>query len=66
MAQLPFVMLALAMLLMPLPASARPNFILFIADDMAWEDCGAYGNRAVRTPHLDWLARERNSVSGSP
>ncbi|MEY4200216.1 MAG: Arylsulfatase, partial [Verrucomicrobiota bacterium] len=39
-------------------APARPNFILFIADDMAWEDCGAYGNKAVRTPHLDRLARE--------
>ena len=39
-------------------APARPNFILFIADDMAWEDCGAYGNKAVRTPNLDRLARE--------
>lgn len=39
-------------------APARPNFILFIADDMAWEDCGAYGNKAVGTPNLDRLARE--------
>lgn len=39
-------------------APARPNFILVIADDMAWEDCGAYGNKAVRTPNLDRLARE--------
>lgn len=38
--------------------SARPNFIVFIADDMAWDDCGAYGNAGVRTPHLDRLARE--------
>lgn len=34
-----------------LAAPARPNFILFIADDMAWEDCGTCGNRAVRTPN---------------
>jgi arylsulfatase A-like enzyme len=38
--------------------SARPNFVVLIADDMAWDDCGAYGNAGVRTPHLDWFARE--------
>jgi N-sulfoglucosamine sulfohydrolase len=36
----------------------RPNFILLIADDLAWDDLGAYGNDRVRTPHLDRLARE--------
>ncbi len=36
----------------------RPNVILIIADDMAWDDCGAHGNRNVRTPHIDALARE--------
>ena len=36
----------------------RPNFILLIADDMAWDDCGPYGNKAVRTPNIDRLARE--------
>ena len=35
----------------------RPNFILIIADDMAWDDCGAYGHRTIRTPHLDRLAQ---------
>lgn len=39
-------------------APARPNLILIIADDMAWDDCGAYGNKAVRTPNLDRFARE--------
>jgi N-sulfoglucosamine sulfohydrolase len=29
-----------------------------IADDMAWEDCGPYGNRVVRTPSIDRLAKE--------
>jgi N-sulfoglucosamine sulfohydrolase len=37
---------------------ARPNFVILIADDMGWEDCGAYGNRAVRTPNIDGLARQ--------
>jgi arylsulfatase A-like enzyme len=36
---------------------ARPNIILIIADDMAWDDCGAYGNRGIRTPNIDRLAR---------
>ncbi|MBS1811916.1 MAG: sulfatase [Acidobacteria bacterium] len=36
----------------------RPNVVLFIADDMAWEDSGAYGNPKARTPNIDRLARE--------
>jgi N-sulfoglucosamine sulfohydrolase len=36
----------------------RPNIVLIIADDMAWDDCGAYGNPKIKTPHLDRLARE--------
>ncbi len=36
----------------------RPNVVLIIADDMAWDDCGAYGNRKIRTPNIDRLARE--------
>jgi N-sulfoglucosamine sulfohydrolase len=36
----------------------RPNIILLIADDMAWDDCGAYGHKTVRTPNLDKLASE--------
>jgi N-sulfoglucosamine sulfohydrolase len=36
----------------------RPNIVLIIADDMAWEDCGAYGHKTVKTPNLDRMARE--------
>jgi N-sulfoglucosamine sulfohydrolase len=39
------------------PAS-RPNIVLIIADDLAWDDLGAFGHPTVRTPHLDRLARE--------
>jgi len=39
-------------------AEGRPNFIIFIADDMAWDDCGAYGHPHIRTPNVDRLARE--------
>jgi arylsulfatase A-like enzyme len=38
--------------------AGRPNVILIIADDMAREDCGAYGHPAVRTPNIDRMARE--------
>jgi len=37
---------------------ARPNMIVIIADDMAWDDCGAYGHPHIRTPNIDRLARE--------
>ncbi|EMI22881.1 heparan N-sulfatase [Rhodopirellula maiorica SM1] len=36
----------------------RPNLVLIIADDMNWDDCGAYGHPAIRTPHIDQLANE--------
>ncbi|MEM1443826.1 MAG: sulfatase-like hydrolase/transferase, partial [Verrucomicrobiota bacterium] len=35
----------------------RPNIILFISDDMGWNDVGYHGS-AVETPHLDQLAAE--------
>jgi N-sulfoglucosamine sulfohydrolase len=36
----------------------RPNVVFIIADDMASDDCGAFGNRNIRTPNIDRLARE--------
>ena len=35
-----------------------PNLILIIADDMAWDDCGAYGHPSIKTPNLDQLATD--------
>ncbi|MFK7778824.1 MAG: sulfatase [Gimesia sp.] len=40
------------------PPAGKPNFILFIADDMAWDDCGAYGHPKIQTPNLDQLAKD--------
>ncbi|MBL9189696.1 MAG: sulfatase [Opitutaceae bacterium] len=37
-------------------ATARPNLVLIIADDLNWDDLGAYGHPNIRTPHLDRLA----------
>jgi len=35
-----------------------PNVVVILADDLGYGDIGCYGNDAVRTPHLDQLARE--------
>ncbi|MGE3310361.1 MAG: sulfatase [Limisphaerales bacterium] len=37
-------------------AEGRPNFVVFIADDVSWNDLGCYGNKGARTPHIDRLA----------
>lgn len=33
-----------------------PNVIVFIADDVSWNDYGCYGNPSARTPNIDALA----------
>lgn len=40
------------------PAKTKPNILLFISDDQSWEDVGCYGNRQVKTPNIDRLAKE--------
>ncbi len=37
---------------------APPNFVIIYADDMGYGDLGCYGNRTIRTPNLDRMARE--------
>lgn len=59
-----FILLA-TLLLAPLAAlhaedssSRKPNVILFLVDDMGWMDCGAYGSRYYKTPHIDAFAKQ--------
>ncbi len=35
----------------------RPNFVFIFADDLGWGDLGCYGNRQIKTPNLDRLAK---------
>jgi len=48
----------------------KPNIVLFIADDLDADDIGPYGNRIVRTPHLDRFAQQsirfNLAFAGSP
>jgi arylsulfatase A-like enzyme len=37
---------------------SRPNLILIHADDVGWGEVGAYGQKKIKTPNLDRLARE--------
>lgn len=45
------------LLILPVFGKA-PNIVLIIADDMAWDDSGVYGNPNVPTPNIDKLAGE--------
>ena len=38
-------------------APLRPNILLILADDLAAWMLGCYGNREIRTPNIDLLAR---------
>ncbi len=38
--------------------NTRPNFVFIFADDLGWGDLGCYGNRQIKTPNLDELARD--------
>eukprot|EP00117_Sycon_ciliatum_P039228 scpid57202/ scgid0970/ Arylsulfatase J len=39
-------------------AADQPNILFIAADDLGWNDVGFHGNEAIKTPHLDALARE--------
>ena len=59
-----FMMLTIlfgAMLAMPsslLRAAERPNIVLIVADDLGYRELGSFGQKKIRTPHLDKLASQ--------
>jgi arylsulfatase A-like enzyme len=41
-----------------LGAAERPNVVLILADDLGYGDLGCYGQKKIRTPNLDRLAKD--------
>ena len=50
-----FVLLACAS---PSWAAEKPNIVMIISDDQAWNDYSFMGHEQIKTPHLDRLAKE--------
>jgi arylsulfatase A-like enzyme len=40
------------------PSTARPNFLIILTDDHGYGDVSTYGEKDVRTPHIDRIANE--------
>ena len=38
--------------------AAKPNVVLIVADDLGYRELGSFGQKLIRTPHLDQLARQ--------
>lgn len=47
-----------------------PNVVFILADDLGWAELGSYGQKKIRTPHLDRLAEQgmrlTRHYSGAP
>ena len=69
-----FLLLALSRPLAPGAVDSRggrpPNIVLVVADDLGYAELGSYGQKRIRTPHLDRLAAEglrfTDFYAGSP
>lgn len=55
---------------LPAAKPTRPNLLFVFSDQHSWDMLGCYGNREIRTPHLDRLAgqgiRFNHCISTSP
>ncbi|MFT5199031.1 MAG: arylsulfatase A [Planctomycetota bacterium] len=51
-------------------STRKPNIILIVADDLGYGDLGSYGQKLIKTPHLDRMAAEglrfTDFYAGSP
>ena len=40
------------------PIPKKPNFVIFLVDDLGWRDGGVFGSDLYETPHIDQLAAD--------
>lgn len=58
MKMLRITILLLALSLFNATAEKRPNIVFLLSDDQTFYSLGCYGNKDVKTPHMDSLARD--------
>ena len=49
---------AMALVRPQVPATARPNIVLIMSDDMGYGDLSSYGATDIKTPNIDSLGRD--------
>ena len=54
----PFFLLFLCLPAAAAEPAAKPNVVLFLADDLGWGDLGCYGHPKIQTPNLDAFAKQ--------
>ena len=50
--------LTIVLLLEALSSQTKPNLIFIMADDLGYGDLGCYGQKLIKTPRLDQMAKE--------
>ena len=59
------VVILFALSLISSADAAKPNIVIFIADDLSWHDVACFGGPTdAKTPHLDRLATEGLKLTG--
>ncbi|MBG86705.1 MAG: acetylglucosamine-6-sulfatase [Verrucomicrobiales bacterium] len=56
--RIPFLVVFLAASVALLAKDRKPNIVFLLADDQTFYSMGCYGNRDVKTPNMDRLARD--------
>ncbi len=52
-----FIFAFTATFTVPIFGASKPNIILFVSDDMGWNDVGYHGSK-IATPHIDRLVKD--------
>ena len=52
------ILFAILLLIVVQAGAQRPNIILIVSDDHAYQAIGAYGNKFVQTQNIDRIANE--------